>query len=43
MINKKEEFEVLNYYDYPRYLPSIEGLGYKINWFKNSKSKIRSI
>jgi len=31
MINKKEEFEVLNYYDYPRYLPSIEGLGYKIN------------
>jgi hypothetical protein len=31
MINKKEEFEVLNYYDYPRYLPSMDGLGYKIN------------
>jgi hypothetical protein len=31
MINKKEEFEVLNFYDYPRYLPSMDGLGYKIN------------
>jgi hypothetical protein len=31
MINKKEEFEVLNYYDYPKYLPSMDGLGYKIS------------
>lgn len=31
MINKKEEIEVLNYYDYPKYLPSLDGIGYKIN------------
>lgn len=33
MINKKEEFETLNNWDYPKYLPSIVdgGLGYKIN------------
>jgi LPS O-antigen subunit length determinant protein (WzzB/FepE family) len=31
MINLKEEIQVLNYYDYPKYLPSKEGIGYKIS------------
>lgn len=30
MINKKDEIEVLNYWDFPKYLPSKDGFGYKI-------------
>lgn len=30
MINKKDEIEVLNYWDFPKYLTSKDGFGYKI-------------
>lgn len=30
MINKKDEIEVLNHWDFPKYLPSKDGFGYKI-------------
>lgn len=38
MINKKDEIEVLNFYDYPKYLPSQDSIGYKINGKTNNEA-----
>lgn len=38
MLNKKDEIEVLNFYDYPKYLPSQDSIGYKINGKTNNEA-----
>lgn len=38
MIGLKEEIQVLNYYDFPKYLHSKEGIGYKISGQVNGEA-----